>query len=98
LEEGEFLGNIDAAILKRIKTPEELKEKNTQNAAELFQLLLATKMDAFNIDEVGDDDDNEWRDAVIFSSGVVANLTSCPSAKKLTDINNPLTVNDGDRC
>jgi hypothetical protein len=62
-EEGEYIGGeIDAPILNRIKTPEELKENNSENAAELYQVLLATKRNAFDIEEGGDDDgiDNQF--------------------------------------
>jgi hypothetical protein len=56
LEMEVYLGNVDAAILNRIKTPEQLADNNCKNAAELYQVLLATKRDAFKTEEGGEED------------------------------------------
>jgi hypothetical protein len=48
LKEGQSrIKEVHPSIICRIKSPEELKEKNSQNAAELYQALLATASKAF---------------------------------------------------
>jgi hypothetical protein len=39
---------VDASILEKVLSPDDLKEKNCKNAAELFKHLLRTKQDAFS--------------------------------------------------
>jgi hypothetical protein len=66
---GQKSEDIDAEIMDKVKTPDELKDMNSQNAAELFKLLLATKMDAFDLDKEGDgakDHDDGGMDNPIF--------------------------------
>ena len=38
---------VDASILEKVKSPEELKDENYRNAADLFKRLLLTQQDAF---------------------------------------------------
>jgi hypothetical protein len=56
LEHVEQPVDINADLLDKIKSPDELKDNNSRNAAELFEFLLNTKRDAFLIVEKGVDD------------------------------------------
>ena len=46
----------DGVLLEKIKTPNELKDKNSHNAAEIFKHLLKNKSDAFSFTNDGKDD------------------------------------------